>query len=441
MHQSSIERMSNRRLGAIIVLTVLLLVGLFGFVAFTVDVGYISMAKGQLQNATDAAALAAAQALDEGPAAARAAAKEVALANTVGKHPLVLTDEDIEFGSWDDDTGTFTAVPAGNEDTADAIRIVGRLSSSRGTQLNLFFAPVIGHDNADLTSSGIGLPGNGEPRDLMLDIDTSGSMAKFNRMTYTRAAALVLIDEATSSDRVGLTIFSYPELDCSGTGGNTKKSAAKKSAAKKSAAKKSAAKKSAAKKSAAKKSAAKKSGGKKSGGKKSFFFNINGDNDDDEDNDVPDGCVEYITGFLEEPISFNHAPTRSRIPQLTPSMYHSQTDIAGGMRVGLEELRNNPRVGEDVQQYLILLTDGHANLSEDPMNSPASSINYYRGVAIADGVIIHGITLGSGADQNTVRNLAKATGGDYYHVEDGDYSALKAAFRKIANGSGSRLVK
>ena len=48
---------SQRRKGVILVLAALLLVMIMAFTAFTVDLGYLSLSKAQMQNAADAAAL------------------------------------------------------------------------------------------------------------------------------------------------------------------------------------------------------------------------------------------------------------------------------------------------------------------------------------------------------------------------------------------------
>ena len=59
------KRFDHRR-GNVLVLTALLLVGMFGFLAFSIDVGYLCTVHTELQRAADAAAMAAAwELLDE----------------------------------------------------------------------------------------------------------------------------------------------------------------------------------------------------------------------------------------------------------------------------------------------------------------------------------------------------------------------------------------
>ncbi len=63
------------RRGAIAILSAFMLVIVVGFLAFSVDFGYVIVTESQLQNAADAAALSAARALPSGRAAAVTAAQ------------------------------------------------------------------------------------------------------------------------------------------------------------------------------------------------------------------------------------------------------------------------------------------------------------------------------------------------------------------------------
>ena len=151
------------RRGVIVVLAAVILVMLFAFTAFTVDLGYVALTRSQLQNAADAAALAAAgdlvDALGSSPVrstsyvaeAARTTAERVGASNSAGNHDKVFIDgqDDVELGqtSWNSKTKQWQvnwgALPA------TAIRVtVSRGGASRGDGLPLFFAPVLGHDTA-----------------------------------------------------------------------------------------------------------------------------------------------------------------------------------------------------------------------------------------------------------------------------------------------------
>src|SRR5690349_18140611 len=60
MHRSNKPRISRYRHGNVIVLTALLMSALLAMVAFAVDLGYVFVARTELQRAADSAAIAAA---------------------------------------------------------------------------------------------------------------------------------------------------------------------------------------------------------------------------------------------------------------------------------------------------------------------------------------------------------------------------------------------
>src|SRR5436305_1499632 len=115
------------RRGGIAVITALLLIPLFALVAFTVDLAYICRADAELQNAADAAALAAelellalSPATSQAPvdsltlsrrtaavqAQALAAAKAIVAKHKAGDVYLVLNDADVQFGYVSDPGST-----------------------------------------------------------------------------------------------------------------------------------------------------------------------------------------------------------------------------------------------------------------------------------------------------------------------------------------------
>ncbi len=112
------ELLAPRRRGVVLVMFAIMLVMIFAFVAFAIDVGYMSMVRTALQNAADGAALGGAQELGKGQGAVLAGSKAVALANTADGISLSLADTDIELGTFDLVKKTFTAVKAGNKANA-----------------------------------------------------------------------------------------------------------------------------------------------------------------------------------------------------------------------------------------------------------------------------------------------------------------------------------
>lgn len=164
----------TQRRGAILVLSTVLLVVLFGFLSFTVDIGYITLVRTQLQNAADAAAIAGAHGLTVSPDDARDAAYEVALQNPVAGLTISIDkNSDIELGQWDSDTNTFTPLSGPDESKSNACRVTITMSKAEGTEIGLFFSPVLGTHEAEMEISSIA---TFKPRDVMLALDFSASM-------------------------------------------------------------------------------------------------------------------------------------------------------------------------------------------------------------------------------------------------------------------------
>ena len=146
----------RHRKGAVIVIAVLALIVLAVVASLTVDVGHLFYGHARLQNAADAAVLAAAQmiverrlaGLDEGPA--RAWAAEEAHAILVANWDLARFD--LAFGSYSD--GHFVAHDASKPCTA--VRVVAhRDESAPGGQMALFFAPLLGGDALSVSASAV----------------------------------------------------------------------------------------------------------------------------------------------------------------------------------------------------------------------------------------------------------------------------------------------
>ena len=162
-----------------------------GFAAFSVDVGYIALVKGQLQTAVDAATLAAAMELNSNLDQAtvennvKAAVVEVAGLNPVGGHPGLLLDPntDVQLGrrDWDPVNETFIFEFGSEAVPYNLVRVTGRLDHIYSTATNswedrrlpMFFAPALGTDKINLAVSSVA---TFQPRDLMLVLDYSGSM-------------------------------------------------------------------------------------------------------------------------------------------------------------------------------------------------------------------------------------------------------------------------
>lgn len=142
------DRAGDRGVAAVVVgLSVVLL---FGMVALVVDVGELYLTRSELQNAADAAALAAAEHI-ENPTQAIAAAQQFANENHDEGGGLVVLPSDVVFGKWDGAAGVF--VPGATP--ADAVRVTARRTDARGNPVEHGFAGVIGTPQSDVVASAV----------------------------------------------------------------------------------------------------------------------------------------------------------------------------------------------------------------------------------------------------------------------------------------------
>lgn len=197
---------TDRRRGSIFVLAALAIVLIFGFTAFTVDVGYLATAKGQLQNTADAGALAGLIELGEGfgpgstltdtqvaDAAAQAAVATVAANRAADRNSVFASPtRDVRVGNYSFDTVTGQWVQQWGVAPYNMVEVTlhrDQAGSAVGDgPLDLFFAPVMGTDQASLSvvstavlqpGVGIGGPDSGPDNDgfigvlpITLDQDT-----------------------------------------------------------------------------------------------------------------------------------------------------------------------------------------------------------------------------------------------------------------------------
>ncbi|QDU61309.1 von Willebrand factor type A domain protein [Planctomycetes bacterium Pan216] len=234
MRRSSIPTHTDRgtsqheRRGIILVLSAIALVGILGMVAFAVDIGLIRLEQGRMQNAVDAAALAATQEIRNGVVNAQAGSVEDAnsLAVTAAKNVAVDVAQrngifvdpttDIQFGRRSlDDAGNLTTDWANGP--FNVVRVTARRDNAdlaaQDGRLPLAFARVLGYDSVAIQSSATAFL---EARDIVLVLDYSGSMnddstfAAVNRLGLSSVEdnldeiweAMVDADGAFTNDRV-----------------------------------------------------------------------------------------------------------------------------------------------------------------------------------------------------------------------------------------------
>lgn len=186
--EQSGANMNDSRKGGFMVLALFCFIGCLFFVCLSVDVGYLTSQKTKMQNAVDAAALAAAQeitaAVQNAPIGttditgyalgqARLVAANVAQMNGV----YVNSAQDVRFGKrlWNAATQKFETT--WNTSTANVVEVTARRTGSNPAaqdgKLKLFFAGVTGDRYAQVTAKAIAYV---EARDMVVVHDFSRSM-------------------------------------------------------------------------------------------------------------------------------------------------------------------------------------------------------------------------------------------------------------------------
>ncbi|MEA1934896.1 MAG: pilus assembly protein TadG-related protein [Thermodesulfobacteriota bacterium] len=193
------KKFAQDQQGAVAVMVAVALIALFGIVALSIDVGYMYVARNELQNIADGSALAATNRLgqfyktmtyDEQQAYVCdtsidsdndgvddqtqiiALAKEVGLKNQAANQNISILDADIIIGQWTPSTSTFT--PTFNQ--PDAVRIITRRDSTANSPITTFFAKIIGTDTLSVTATATAaLTGQGTaaPGELELPVGIS----------------------------------------------------------------------------------------------------------------------------------------------------------------------------------------------------------------------------------------------------------------------------
>ena len=165
--------------GAVAVTAAILLVTLFSITALSLDIGQAVVAKNELQNVADAAALAGARVLgttyqsltpDEqraytltDPSPIHASVLAVASQNKARGVPISINISDISIGTWDSPTKILTVTNVG----PDAVRVTARRDSAANGPITTWIAGIMGVSSlsvtaratAALTGTGTVLPG------------------------------------------------------------------------------------------------------------------------------------------------------------------------------------------------------------------------------------------------------------------------------------------
>lgn len=165
---------------------------ILGFCALAIDSGHMYLTRAELQNAADAAAMAAAAGLAGSAENYQIAALDAA--QTWGGQNPVFADSphialsDLEFGRAQLIGNRYVFVPGG--DAPDAVRVtVKKTEASENGALPLFFAPLLGKSFKDLGAKAAAML---IPRDIALVADLSASHTDDSELIHYRVTDINL---------------------------------------------------------------------------------------------------------------------------------------------------------------------------------------------------------------------------------------------------------
>jgi hypothetical protein len=352
-----------------LVLVALLLVVLIVSVVFSVDVAYMQLTRTQLRCATDAAARAAAEALSrtQDVDSARAAAIATAGKNEVANSPLVLETDDVEFGRGTQLTNGSIDFTLGGS-PSNSVRITGRRTNGSGSgPISLFFGQLLGVSDFEAFHSATAVTLD---RDICLVVDRSGSMKTG-------------LDNSGIPGGLGSCDPPHPTLSRWGALNTAVQS---------------------------------------------FIAGVESTPQTEtlalvSYASVGDYCeMTFTDADLNAPLSDDYLPVTNAMTSLSGIPINGYTNIAAGIDTGIAALTDPALSRPLAERTMVLLTDGIYNRGRDPRLAAQDADN--------EEIVIHTVTFSAFAEQQAMKDVAAATGGNHYHAPDA--ATLDAIFREIA---------
>jgi len=185
-----------KKRGVIAVLAAVLLVVMLAMIAFAVDVGFVTVARTELQGAADAASLAGVAKLPLSEGEAETTAKFYVDHNVAANNAPQITTTP---GQWDLKSNSF--IPGKSPFDSLQVEVVSKNQA-------MFFGRVM---NVNSFNAGAKATAQVRPRDIMLVLDYSGSMngkQKIDQLKSSVSLFLDVLDDYSTSDRVGFVRYS-----------------------------------------------------------------------------------------------------------------------------------------------------------------------------------------------------------------------------------------
>jgi len=170
--------------GFVLVTTSLLLSSLLFLFSLVGDLGRIFLTKGELQNVTDAAALAAVSELPNGADVAREKGNAFGQVHWTAGQAILLSESDVQLGRYDFEDGFISELEPYN-----AVRVFARRTSDAPSgALGLLFAPLFGRNFSNVSALAV----------AMLDSHIVGVQGKNRLIPYS------VIEELTDQNHDGM---------------------------------------------------------------------------------------------------------------------------------------------------------------------------------------------------------------------------------------------
>jgi Ca-activated chloride channel homolog len=142
------------------------------------------------------------------------------------------------------------------------------------------------------------------------------------------------------------------------------------------------------------------------------------------------GIWTSTVASIDQPLSIDYTDLATRLDEIAESPLIGNTNIAAGIREGVNALTDPTVVRVTSSKCMIVLTDGIKTQGDDPVElaNLARSMN----------IRIHTIAFSEGADRALMERVAVAGGGQSYYAPDAD--ALELVFRTIATTLPNMIV-
>jgi hypothetical protein len=380
---------ASRRKGSFVALSVGVIAMLTIIAGYCINLSYIELARTEQRLATDAAAKAASVRLGQSQSVeqAREVAIQIAGMHTIAGQPLLLTDDSFEFGvCLRDNAGRFNFTPGENEGQLNAVLVNSNLLDRPNGGAKIAFLPsVLKPTYFNLNLQAIATKVD---MDLCIVVDRSGSMSwDLSNNTFQYPG-----DMATKSSIQNYFQLPHPELS---------RWAALEDAM-------------------------------------SVFLEVLNGNPFETRVSLASyasnftfGVFESQVATLDHPLTDNYQLIEDAFFEIGTQPLIGNTNIAAGLREGIEALTDPDLSRITASKTIVLLTDGVMTQGDDPVALAQ--------LARERNIRIHTVAFSAQADVDLMQRVAAAGGGNFYNAPNAE--TLTAVFLQIAETLPAMLAR